>query len=151
MSTSELVDFLRSLKPSAYMFGDQVRTGMLELSKKDVDEIIITGGLAVTVDVLMSNINDGPLHMLGFKLLLKLTNKYSHLVKLSGADQVAEQVMQLHDDNVVELGDQLIKLLSTKKVKQPKQVADTQLMKDFHQLCKETKTLQEENNRLKSL
>jgi len=99
MYTEDLVLFLRTLVPSTYGFTEQIRAGVLELLNRDIDEIVAYGGLDMLVTLLMENVGDGPLHLLGFKTLIKVAEKYKHLVRLTAASQVAEQIMQIHVSN----------------------------------------------------
>jgi hypothetical protein len=66
------------------------------------------------VTLMIETVHDGPLHLIGFKVMMKGHSDIymcKHLVKLTGASQVAVQVMQVHDDEVVEIGDELIWML----------------------------------------
>jgi hypothetical protein len=115
MSTNAVVNFIRNLQPTSYNYVIQVRAGIQELCSRDIDEVVAYGGLSAVVDVLMSNVittgNDGQLHRIGFKFLIQVAHKYALLVKITGGGQVAEQVMQVFDDEVVELGDELVRML----------------------------------------
>jgi hypothetical protein len=142
MPTDDLVLFLRTLAPSTYGFTEQIRAGVLELQNRDVDEIVAYGGLDTLVTLLMENVGDGPLHLLGFQALIKVAEKYKHLVRLTAASQVAEQIMQIHDDEVVELGDVLIRMLYKKDSPTPLNDMHDELKamrQDYLLICRELK------------
>ena len=142
MPTEDLVLFLRTLVPSTYGFTEQIRARVLELLNRDIDEIVAYGGLNMLVTLLMEDVGDGPLHLLGFKTLIKVAEKYKHLVRLTAASQVAEQIMQIHDDEVVELGDVLIRMLYKKDSPTPLNDMHDELKamrQDYLLICRELK------------